>query len=75
MTMFDNYNRRRYRINRNIKDATSATQIAQKSRVDIELVKKILNLERQIIYNPESNTKDVMPLYEAIKEYYQKSKR
>lgn len=75
MSMFDNYNRRKYRISRERKDSTIGIQIAQKSRVDIELVKKILVLERQIIYNPESNTKDVMPLYDAIKEYYQKSKR
>ncbi len=75
MTLFDNYNRRKYRINRDKKDLTSAKIIADKARVDHKLVERILNLERQIIYNPTSSVKDVMPLHEAIKEYYNKSKR
>lgn len=75
MSLFDNYNRRRYRIHRNKKDLNFSAVIAKKSRVDQTIVQKILNLERNLVYNPNATLKDVMPLYEAIKEYYNKTKR
>lgn len=73
MSQFDNYNRRRFRINRQQKDKDAAKLISDKSRVNIQLIQKILLLERKIIYNPNSSAKEVVPLYDAIKEYYNKS--
>ncbi len=73
MRLFDNYNRRKYGINRNKKNKDAAELIAVKSKVDIALIKEIMEKERTIVYNPTSNINDVVALYNGIKEYYKRT--
>ncbi|MBI1286977.1 MAG: hypothetical protein GC178_05300 [Flavobacteriales bacterium] len=75
MRMFDNFNRRHYRYNRNKKDEQTALHISKKARVDLALVEDILRLERTIVYNPISKVKEVVKLYNRLEDYYKQAKR
>lgn len=75
MRMFDNFNRRQYRYNRNRKNPESAAEIAKKSRVKQELLDEIITLERQTIYNPTSKISQVFVLYNRLEEFYKQAKK
>jgi hypothetical protein len=74
MKLFNNYNRRKYNINRVVNDPSIGKKIAQKSKVSQELVDRILRLEREVIYNPNAHMKQIVPLYQSLEEYYSNAK-
>lgn len=73
MRLFDNYNRRHYRIHRKDKDEEIVLKISKKSKVGENLVREILSLQHKIIYNPSSSTRDIIPLYQMLQSYYKKT--
>jgi hypothetical protein len=72
--LFNNFNRRKYNINRSPKDDTIAATIAKKSKVDQKSIEHILQLEREVIYNPSASMKQLIPLHQALERYYQQTK-
>ena len=75
MKLFNNFNRRKYRINRKKTDEYITDSLAQKAKVPEELLNAIFKAERQIIYNPSAKMKDVFILYHLLQEYYQKARK
>lgn len=75
MRMFDNFNRRHYRIHRNRKDQNSGEEIAKRSRADRALIDEILKLELKTVYNPLSKIQEVVTLYDRLEEYYKQAKK
>ncbi len=75
MRMFDNYLRRHYGYNRDRKSEDGTKEIAKKSRVDGELIQKIIDLEMKIVYNPSSKITEVVTLYNHLQTFYKQAKK
>lgn len=75
MRLFDNFNRRHYGINRKPKEGDFSEIISKKSKVKLELVQEILELQHKIIYNPNSRVREIVPLYHLLQEYYKNARK
>lgn len=75
MQLFNNFNRRRYRINRKKTDEDISAILAKKARVPESLLHNIFKTERKIIYNPNAKVGEVAELYALLEEYYNKARK
>lgn len=75
MKLFHTFNRRRYNIQPAKNGETNAELIARKSRVDIKEINRIFELERKLRYNDLARMREITPLFEALKNYYQTARK
>lgn len=75
MAQFDNHNRRRYGIQVKKERDEMVDIIAQKTKVSPESIQRIFKLELSLRYNQEAKMRDVVALYEALKQYYKNARK
>ena len=75
MKLFHTFNRRRYNIQPAKKGESNADLIARKSRVELSEIKKIFELQRKLKYNDLARMREITPLFEALKNYYQTARK
>ncbi|MDP4933736.1 MAG: DUF4350 domain-containing protein [Salibacteraceae bacterium] len=74
VTMFHNYNRKKYHIQFKIENKEFAQQLAKKAGVNQKLIEDILVLERRLVYSDLAKMSEIIPLYELLNTYYKASK-
>lgn len=72
MRLFDNYNRRKFSLVRNVEDKeASIKMISERTGVDQALIKRIVDKEWELRFNPQISPKELIPLHKDLQQYYQ----
>lgn len=74
MTMFHNYNRRKYQLEYKPTNEQFAEQLARKAQVKPVIIKDILALDRKLAYSDLAKMSEIISLYELLNIYYKASK-
>jgi hypothetical protein len=74
MTMFHNYNRRKYQLEYQPTNEQFAEDLARKATVKPVLIKDILALDRKLVYSDLAKMAEIISLYELLNIYYKASK-
>lgn len=75
MKQFDNHNRRKYGIQKKKGRQEMVEAIAFKAKVDQAIIQRIFKLELGLCYNKTSKMRDIVALYELLKDYYQNARK
>jgi len=74
MRLFHTFNRRRYNVQPGKKGVSNADEVSRKSKIGEPDIKHIYDLERRLRYNDLARMNEVIPLYEALNNYYKNAR-